>query len=342
MDAFSRAVPRPATDTLHAQLRMEMKHEGNKASCSGHGDCSCSPHCNTVSERSGADLTGRLSNGSASSVVNRSADLRPGRSGMLVDAAVTNRVRAAHLVNGSPVARTFLSGCAVTACGLEAAIIICVIARHRSGRWPSVLSYCIVNLLASLIAYHYRLNGVRYFYTYYTAEGLSVLLRIWVMWDVLRSIPGRGLHPRNAWIVLLSMAAALIAGCTWMAVGEARTPVAFLNAVTRLNIACSYIWMAFFMACLWTVKREILSWSRDGIQIVQSLTAQASTAILGSLLLTGTAVSLVAGYLIGSAMAVFVLIAWLLCFIRKPETLSLPERIASSLPSFTRAHGNSL
>ncbi|WP_103934379.1 hypothetical protein [Bryocella elongata] len=196
--------------------------------------------------------------------------------------------------------------------------------------------------MASLIAYHFRLNSVRYFYTYYTAEGLSALLRIWVMWDVLRSIPGRGLRPRNAWIALLSMASVLVAGCIWMAVGEARTPVAFLNAVTRLNIACCYIWMAFFTTCLWTVKREILSWSRDGMQIVQSLTAQASTAVLSSLLLTGTAASLVIGYLISSAMGVFVLIAWLHCFTRKPEIVSLPERIASSLPSFTRAQGTSL
>lgn len=223
-------------------------------------------------------------------------------------------------------------------------IVLYTIFRLRLGRlWPSLVTLFSVDLItwvALLVIHrHYRW----YFYTYWIWSAVDSGLRLWVLGDCVRSIPGAGFIPRNARLILGTAAVAL-AGVSsilafhsdggtlrWVMALPHRTTATkvMLDAVLIYNSAACFAALTFCVGVFAAVALLGLGWERRGARIASGLALGLVMVTLRSVVFSESSlwqVRAAADYLVNLSHLV-VLAVWFFALLgpRAPLILSRPK-----------------
>jgi hypothetical protein len=193
------------------------------------------------------------------------------------------------------------------------AIVLAFISVTRFGvmrRFPSLLFSLIIELatdVSLLILLHHPRLYTAYFYTYWASVFLQSAMRLWIIADVVRSIPGIGFMPRSVYLFIglsgATMAFASAMYCLHRSGGpqlehclSASESIRCLAAWMRNDIASVVIlidrcvciaWMAFSVSLLLCIKVLRLGWSPIGAHVANGITARICACFIVSRLISG-------------------------------------------------------
>lgn len=191
-----------------------------------------------------------------------------------------------------------------------AALLVLLLRLRLARQWPSLVVLLSTDLAVwaglAVIHRHYRW----YFYTYWIWTAIGSALRLWVLSDCLRSIPGASFIPRNARAALLTIAVtlALAAGLVtlytdgghsfafhaggghigWVLSLPHDTPAGrvLLQTVLLYNRAVAFATFGLVVAVFGAVMLLGLGWERSGARIASGLGLEMASLALRSAVFT--------------------------------------------------------
>lgn len=142
-------------------------------------------------------------------------------------------------------------------------VLACLLRSGSLRRWPSIFTVCALNLVAypfllSLTGKGHSYNT--YFICYWSLAAIQAALRIWIMADIVRSIPGSPLIPAKSGLFFALLGIFLAAG-TWGATfkdGIAADRTAAILFDRCVNIAL----LTLMLVLLAGIKSHRFGWDR--------------------------------------------------------------------------------
>jgi hypothetical protein len=216
---------------------------------------------------------------------------------------------------------TWLLGTAI-----QAGVCAAIIWRKLCRRWPSMLTFCLAALAFDVAIAFNRQNHTRYFYLYWTWIFVMALFRLWIMADVLRSIPGAALWEPSARLAL-AVAAFVIAAGSWIVTAHDGTIFGrTYMGMTLLTDRCSSIASGVFFAVLLIgISASRLGWERTGALVSLGLAVKISGSIATACLFSFFRIGTFAGNCIQAFSSITALSIWLfaLATVQQEEYLTV-------------------
>jgi hypothetical protein len=172
--------------------------------------------------------------------------------------------------------------------------VLVALVRSRAP-FPSLFALCSVQLLTSSTLFLIRSHYAAYFYTYWASAFLQSGLRLWLLIDVLRSIPGNSFIPRGFRQVVVIAGILIASGSAWVA-HSGHVPWAMhlhskagwmVDFVLINQQSVTFFCVTFCASLLTAVYLLGLRWSWQGASIACGLGLQLGGAALCSLLFSG-------------------------------------------------------
>jgi hypothetical protein len=207
----------------------------------------------------------------------------------------------------------------------QIAVLIALARNRLIGRWASIFTACLSNLLiytALELFLHWPHHYTPYFYTYWAGVAVQYAIRLWLAADILRSVPGAYSASRRSDHLLAVIAVALsaIAWAITMRDGVNMVPGAAATAV--LYDRCANVaWAVFLSFVMVAVALKRLGWEPHGAYITRGIMFHIICRVLVSLMASFGTHSILAfqdGF--DSATYIAVLVYWTACF-----SLNLPQ-----------------
>lgn len=146
------------------------------------------------------------------------------------------------------------------------------------GRWPSVFAYCATYASGSILLYSQMPIYQHYFWIFWGREAILEVIRIWVVVDIVRSIPSGRFIPRPITIAtaLISCSIGYIAwsanACRWSLSHMLRAHQ-WLAYVTKLNQCATASWGAALIGLLCGVGLSGFGLYRQAVRIASGYVA---------------------------------------------------------------------
>lgn len=193
------------------------------------------------------------------------------------------------------------------------AIVVALLSIARSGmarRFPSLTFALIIELATDIfldVLLHHPTFYTAYFCTYWASVFLQSAIRLWVIADVVRSLPGIGFLPRSIYLFVGASGAAMaIASVAYSLHGSGLCPQMTNLSIANASLRCLDMclrsnisamvrlidrcvcggWLAFEIALLASIKALRLGWSRIGAHVANGITARVCTCFVVSRLIS--------------------------------------------------------
>lgn len=149
-----------------------------------------------------------------------------------------------------------------------AAAIFC---RRLQRTWPSLLCYCCLALAFDAVMLSVSIRSQTYFVVYWLWLMVAPFLRLFVIGDVIRSIPASAIISRNIRLIIAAVATVLSA-CAGGASLHDGSPLKGLNhALSLIDGSVSIAWGVFLVVVLASIWASRLGWSEAGARVVIGL-----------------------------------------------------------------------
>jgi hypothetical protein len=195
--------------------------------------------------------------------------------------------------------------------------VLIALVRSRAP-FPSLFALCSVQLLTSSILFAVKVHYAEYFYIYWASTFLQSGIRLWLLCDVLRSIPGNSFIPRSFRLVVGITGVMIASGSAWVAHSGHVSWLPHLHSkagwivdsVVINEQSVTFFCVTVCVSLLTAVYLLGLGWSRHGAFITCGLGLQMGVSALSSLLFAGSIPYRLTGQYLGGFTDIAVLIIW--------------------------------
>jgi hypothetical protein len=149
----------------------------------------------------------------------------------------------------------------------HALVAIVMLRRESYRRWPSLFSLAIFELSLTLILFTISKHYEAYFYTYLAGAILRAFLGLWLVFDVIRALPGIQYTPKTLALGFISMAVTVAIGCAWLASSGGAHTFRITMMAFALARCISAIWGAFAITLFAGVGLCGLGWTPTPLRI---------------------------------------------------------------------------
>jgi hypothetical protein len=198
----------------------------------------------------------------------------------------------------------------------QLSVLISLLRSGAMKRWPSIFTVCALNLVAypvllSLTGKGHSYNT--YFICYWALSAIQAALRLWIMADIVRSIPGISLVPAKSglFFALLGIVLAIGTWATTFKDGIAADRTAAILFDRCVNIAL----LTLMLAILAGIKTHRFGWERRSAYIAWGAFAHLVDKVAYSCVLSfGSHTWRIRANGLDSICYISVLIFWSYCF----------------------------
>lgn len=145
--------------------------------------------------------------------------------------------------------------------------------RRHIKRWPFLFTALTAELLADVAGMLLIGHGTyhAYFYTYWTAQGVQSLLRLFVIGDIIRSFPGIDILTPKIYIFVGTAGATMaIASAAYCFHASSSTAHSMLASALLMNRCSNIAWVSFIIAALGSIKLLNLGWDPFGARVANA------------------------------------------------------------------------
>jgi hypothetical protein len=151
------------------------------------------------------------------------------------------------------------------------AILAAVMLRRESWRrWPSLFSLAVyeMGLTITLFSISYRSDA--YFYIFWIGAIARAFLGLWLVFDVIKAIPGIQYAPRELAIGFVSLATALAVGCAWIASSGGLHNFKLAMMACALARCISVLWGVFTISLFAAIGFCGFGWTPTPLRMASS------------------------------------------------------------------------
>lgn len=196
--------------------------------------------------------------------------------------------------------------------------------KRRLAAWPSLLALCAFEATSSVLLFSIHHHYAAYFYIFWVSFCVKAAMRLWMLGDLVRSIPGAsfiGVYARSLLLIagtMMAVACALIVrdgGISWVATFRSSSRFAreLLGTAILSDRCVSFACLAFAAVVIAAIILIGLGWEREAATIACGLGLQLLGGALCSIFLSAQnhRVRGLADYL-GNLFHLTVLAIWIL------------------------------
>lgn len=152
----------------------------------------------------------------------------------------------------------------------HASVAAVMFRRESYRRWPSLFSLAIFELSLTLILFALSKHYAAYFYVYWGGYILRAFLGLWLVFDVIKSIPSVQYAPRSLSLAFLSIAIALAVGSAWLASSGGTQTFHITMMAFALGRCISVIWGTFAITLFMAIGFCGMGWTPTPLRMAST------------------------------------------------------------------------